>query len=62
MYVGEINHGAESYPGEHQAIVPIETFEAVQLRLSSQAAASDYQQTKSEALLQGNSTTTEDIG
>ena len=53
MYVGEINHGAESFPGEHRAIIPIETFEAVQLRLSAQAAASDYQQTKSEALLQG---------
>ena len=53
MYVGELNHGAESYPGEHQAIVTLETFDAVQARLSSQAAASNYRQSRSEALLQG---------
>lgn len=53
MYIGKLNHGVESFPGEHQAIVPIETFDGVQARLSSKAAASNYRQSRSEALLQG---------
>ena len=53
MYIGELNHGVESYPAEHQGIIPTERFEAVQERLSSQAAASNYRQSRSEALLQG---------
>ena len=53
MYVGELNHGANSYPAEHQAIVAREAFDAVQALLTSQAAATGYCQSKSEALLQG---------
>jgi site-specific DNA recombinase len=36
MYLGEINHGQQSYPGEHSAIVDRDLFEAVQGRLASQ--------------------------
>ncbi len=53
MYLGELNHGANSYPAEHAAIIPKQTFDAVQALLNSQAAASGYNQSKSEALLQG---------
>jgi site-specific DNA recombinase len=35
MYLGEINHGQQSYPGEHSAIVDRDLFEAVQGRLAS---------------------------
>ncbi len=53
MYVGEINHGQHSYPGEHPAIVDRDLFEAVQARLAAQATAIGYRRSRSEALLIG---------
>ena len=53
MYLGEINHGPNSYPGEHPAIVDRHVFEAVQARLAAQAAASGYRRSSSDALLTG---------
>jgi len=48
MYLGEINHGQQSYPGEHSAIVDRDLFEAVQGRLASQVHRNGI---RSEALL-----------
>ncbi len=53
MYLGEINHGPNSYPGEHPAIVDRNIFDAVQARLAAQAAASGYRRSSSDALLTG---------
>jgi site-specific DNA recombinase len=53
MYLGEINHGQQSYPGEHSAIVDRDLFEAVQARLAAQATAIGYRRSRSEALLIG---------
>ncbi len=53
MYLGQINHGLNSYPGAHPAIVDRDVFDAVQVRLSSQAAASGYRRSPSGALLTG---------
>ena len=53
MYLGEINHGAKSYPGEHPAIIDRAIFDAVQDRLTAQATASDYRRSSSDALLTG---------
>ena len=36
VYLGEITHRDQSYPGAHPAIVPVELFEAVQAKLASQ--------------------------
>lgn len=36
LYVGEIVHREVAYPGEHEAIVPVDLFEQVQQRLTSQ--------------------------
>jgi hypothetical protein len=35
IYVGEIHHQGQSYPGEHQAIVPKELWERVQVQFKS---------------------------
>jgi site-specific DNA recombinase len=53
MYLGEINHGRHSYPGEHPAIVDRDLFEAVQARLAAQATTTGYRRSRSEALLIG---------
>ena len=53
MYLGEINHGPNSYPGEHPAIIAQDVFDAVQAKLSAQAAASGYRRAPSDALLTG---------
>ena len=53
MYLGQINHGPNSYPGEHPAIVDRDVFDAVQTRLASQAAVSGYRRSPSDALLTG---------
>jgi DNA invertase Pin-like site-specific DNA recombinase len=37
IYVGEIRHKQKCYPGQHDAIIDRETFEAVRLKLSNQA-------------------------
>ena len=51
MYLGQINHGPNSYPGKHPAIIARDIFDAVQARLASQAAASGYRRSPSDALL-----------
>jgi site-specific DNA recombinase len=53
MYLGEINHGPNSYPGEHPAIIAQDSFDAVQSKLAAQAAASGYRRSPSYALLTG---------
>jgi len=53
MYLGELNHGANSYPAEHPPLIPKELFDSVQAHLASKAAASGYRQSRSEALLTG---------
>jgi len=53
MYLGQINHGPNSYPGEHAAIVDRDVFDAVQVKLAAQAAASGYRRSPSDALLTG---------
>lgn len=53
MYLGELNHGSISYPGEHEPIVARDAFDAVQAKLGAQAAASGYQRLRSDALLTG---------
>ena len=37
-YIGEIRHGKERHPGQHEAILPKELWERVQQRLSEKAA------------------------
>jgi DNA invertase Pin-like site-specific DNA recombinase len=53
MYLGEINHGQSSYPGEHQAIIDKVIFDKVQEVLARNAAAKGYSQSRSQALLIG---------
>ncbi|HVP83748.1 MAG TPA: recombinase family protein [Rhizomicrobium sp.] len=35
LYIGEVLHKGASYPGEHEAIVPVDLFDAVQQRLAT---------------------------
>jgi len=37
IYTGRVRHGAETHPGDHEAIITDATFEAVQARLADQA-------------------------
>jgi len=53
MYLREINHGRQSYPAEHPAIIDRKLFETVQARFAERAAASGYRRSLSEALLIG---------
>jgi hypothetical protein len=53
MYLGEINHGQSSYPGEHQSIMDKAIFNKVQEILAHNAAAMGYSQSRSRALLLG---------
>ena len=53
MYLGELNHHGQSYPGDHAPIVDRETFEAVQTRLTENMAARRQTRTPSRALLLG---------
>ena len=53
MYLGELNHHGQSYPGDHAPIVDRETFEAVQARLTENLAARRQTHTPSCALLLG---------
>jgi DNA invertase Pin-like site-specific DNA recombinase len=52
-YIGETVHRGQSYPGEHEAIIARELFEAVQEKLASQSRSSGQRQTLSRALLMG---------
>jgi site-specific DNA recombinase len=53
MYLGEINHGQTSYPGEHPALIDRAAFESAQAILARNAAAKGYSQSQSQALLVG---------
>ena len=53
MYLGEINHGQTSYPGEHAALIDRTVFESAQEILARNAAAKGYSQSRSQALLVG---------
>ena len=53
MYLGEINHGPSSYPGEHPLIISQDVFDAVQAKLAAQATASGYRRSPSDAPLVG---------
>jgi site-specific DNA recombinase len=48
-----LNHGPNSYPGEHRPIVAREVFDAAQAKLTAQAAAVGYRRSRTEALLAG---------
>ncbi len=52
-YLGEINHKAESYPGEHQPIVDPALFEAVQTKLAANTQVHHNKRAASQALLLG---------
>jgi DNA invertase Pin-like site-specific DNA recombinase len=53
LYVGEIRHGKERYPGQHAPIVDRETFEAVEALLDAQAAARSGVRASEGSLLRG---------
>jgi DNA invertase Pin-like site-specific DNA recombinase len=53
MYVGELNHRGQSYPGEHPPIIARELFDAVQAKLVDNRATARRRQAASEALLMG---------
>jgi DNA invertase Pin-like site-specific DNA recombinase len=53
MYLGEINHGQTSYPGEHPALIDRTVFESAREILARNAAASGHSQSRSQALLVG---------
>jgi hypothetical protein len=53
MYLGEINHGANSYPGEHPPILDRDVFDAVQAKLAAQAVAIGFRRSPSDAFLTG---------
>jgi site-specific DNA recombinase len=53
VYIGEIKHHDNSYPGEHAAIIDRDTFDAVQARLAAQSITRSSQRARSDALLQG---------
>ena len=49
MYLGEINHGRTSYPGEHPALIDWTVFERAQEILARNAAARGHSQSRSHA-------------
>ena len=53
MYLGELNHHGQSYPGDHLPIVDRETFDAVQNRLAENLATRRQTRAPSHALLLG---------
>jgi site-specific DNA recombinase len=52
-YIGEVVHRGQVYPGEHQAILERDLFEAVQRRLGEQRATLATERAASEAMLLG---------
>jgi site-specific DNA recombinase len=52
-YIGEVVHRGQVYPGEHQAILDRDLFEAVQRRLGEQRATLATGRADSEAMLLG---------
>lgn len=53
IYVGEITHKGQSYPGEHEAIIDRALFEAVQAKLAANLNCHDKSKSSSGALLIG---------
>jgi DNA invertase Pin-like site-specific DNA recombinase len=53
LYLGEINHRDESYPGEHPAILDPALFDAVQAKLNGNKLARRQNSAPSQALLLG---------
>lgn len=53
VYVGEISHKSKWHPGEHDAIIDIELFDAVQAQLNANKVARKNRRTESGALLMG---------
>jgi DNA invertase Pin-like site-specific DNA recombinase len=54
LYLGEIRHRDQWYPGEHQGILPMELWETVQARLSSNLTARRHRVSeRSSSLLTG---------
>ena len=53
MYLGEINHRDKSYPGEHDAILDVGLFDAVQERLDDNRRGARERHQSSKALLLG---------
>src|SRR5204863_2367021 len=51
VYLGEINHKRQSYPGEHQAIVTVDLFDAIQESLRARRVGKAHQYEKSDSLL-----------
>ena len=62
MYLGEINHGPTSYPGEHPAIVDKAIFDDVQEILAHNAAANGYPNLDRRPCWSGGCMTTMAIG
>ncbi len=52
-YIGEVVHRGQVYPGEHQALLDRDLFEAVQRRLGEQRASRVTGRASSEAMLLG---------
>jgi site-specific DNA recombinase len=53
MYLGEINHRDQSYPGEHQPILERALFEGVQAKLDANLRGRRLKNERSQALLLG---------
>ncbi|MBV8471977.1 MAG: recombinase family protein, partial [Hyphomicrobiales bacterium] len=53
LYLGEINHRDQSYPGEHQPIIDAGLFEQVQAKLDDNLRARGLKNERSQALLLG---------
>jgi site-specific DNA recombinase len=53
IYLGEATHKGKNYPGEHDAIIDIETFDAVQQLMASQAVRSTRGRKTTSSLLTG---------
>src|SRR2546425_4670426 len=54
VYVGEIVHKGQYYPGEHEPILDTELFDAVQDKLASHAQARRYSRINDASLLTGH--------
>ena len=52
-YLGEINHRRSSYKGEHQPIISVEQFAAVQALLTTNLRHADVRKTRTRAMLEG---------
>jgi len=53
LYLGEINHRDQSYPGEHQPIIDLRLFDQVQVQLDENLRRRRLKNERSQALLLG---------